>query len=128
MIRRLIRPREERSMLREAAEKHGDTCIGLAIGVRAAYLASCAFTPDGLAPDWVTYGTKECVVEALRTIYPNSSIRVKKIRDDSLELRSSKTKLSMRLVPKERAIFRNVRDVLEARHDAIFQDVECVAR
>jgi len=60
-IRRLLRPKEINHILKKASVKHGGTCIGLAIGVRAAYIASSAFGSNPSSPNQITCGTKDCM-------------------------------------------------------------------
>jgi molybdopterin-guanine dinucleotide biosynthesis protein B len=124
MIRRLLRPNEMREMLQRVATKHGGACVGLAIGVRAAHLASSAFGLDGFSPEIIECGTKQCVAEGMKSIYPKSAINVHDGATNRIEVRSPTAKLSMQLIPKDRASFTRASQVLKAPDAKIFESIE----
>ncbi|HMK83158.1 MAG TPA: molybdopterin-guanine dinucleotide biosynthesis protein B, partial [Candidatus Bathyarchaeia archaeon] len=101
MIRRLLRPQELQNLLSEASQRHGGTCIGLAIGIRAAYIASSVFGPNAPIPNKITCGTKHCIGEAFKTIYPKSQVDVLKIRNNRIKLNSTQGELIIQLAPRK---------------------------
>jgi molybdopterin-guanine dinucleotide biosynthesis protein MobB len=123
MIRRQVRPGEIGQMLRKASKRHGGTCIGLAIGIRAAYIASSVFEQKGGMPKRITCGTKHCVAEAFRTIYPKTPVRVEKIRNDRVLIESRTSKLTLQLAPKEKNNFTRIADVLSVPDKVLFDSV-----
>ena len=126
MIRRRLRPNEMKEMLTKAAKRHGDMCIGLAVGIRAAYLASCVFNQDRSVPDKITCGTKHCIAEAFETIYPRSRVHVSGVRDDRIVIHSARKTLTLKLTPREKANFLDTSQVLKASDKMIFETVSLV--
>ncbi len=123
MVRRVLRPNEMKEMLSKAAKRHGGTCLGLAIGIRAAFITSSVFAQDGLAPENITCGTKHCIAEAFRTIYPRTRIQIGKIRNDEVVIKSNGAILSLQLTPKQRANFTRISEVLTVPDMALFDSV-----
>ena len=102
MLRRLLRPREMPETLRKAAVKHGDACVGLAVGVRAAHLASSVFGLDGPSPKVIEFGAKQCIADGINAIYAKSNIKVQEVRNDLIVFQSPTAQLSLKLVPSTR--------------------------
>jgi molybdopterin-guanine dinucleotide biosynthesis protein MobB len=123
MVRRLLRPNEMKEMLSKAAIKHGGTCLGLAIGVRAAFIASNIFGQDWSVPEKITCGTKHCIAEAFHTLYPRTTIQIGKIRNDEVVIKSRGARLSLQLTPKQRANFTRISEVLSVPDMALFDSV-----
>jgi molybdopterin-guanine dinucleotide biosynthesis protein MobB len=123
MIRRLLRPNEMKEMLTKAAKKHGATCMGLAIGTRAAFLASNVLGEDGFVPVKITCGTKHCIAEAFHTLYPKAAIHVEKVRNDRVVIKSRGAELVLQLAPKEKANFTGITEVLSVPDMALFDSV-----
>jgi molybdopterin-guanine dinucleotide biosynthesis protein MobB len=124
MIRRLVRPNEMRESLRKAAVKHGDACIGLAIGLRAAHLASSAFGLNGPPPRVIEFGAKQCIADGINSIYPKSTIKVQDARTDSIVFQSTIARLSLKLIPKRKTRFTRASQVLNAPDEKIFESVK----
>lgn len=125
-IRRLLRPQELQNLLSEASHRHGGTCIGLAIGIRAAYIASTAFGHNPSVPNRITCGTKHCIGEAFKTIYPKSQVDFLKIRNDTIKLSSTQGKLIIQLARKRK--FTGVKEVLTVPDNKLFDSVSFTHR
>lgn len=128
MIRRRLRPNEMKEMLTKASIKHGGTCIGLAIGIRAAYLASNVFQEDRSVPNKIICGTEHCVAEAFHTIYPKTPVRMEEVRNDQVVIESRGAKLALQLAPKEKNRFSRVTQVLRAPDKVLFESVSLASR
>ena len=126
MIRRLLRPQELQNLLDEASQRHGGTCIGLAIGIRAAYIASTAFGHNPSFPIQITCGTNHCIGEAFKTIYPKSQVNVLKIRNNRIELNSTQEKLIIQLARKQK--FTGANKVLTVPDSILFDSVSFTHR
>jgi len=126
MIRRLLRPQELQNLLSEASQRHEGTCIGLAIGVRAAYIASSVFGHNSSVPNKITCGAKHCIGEAFKTIYPKSQVDFLKIRSNRIELTSTQGKLTIQLARKRK--FTGANDVLKAPDAILFNSVSFTQR
>jgi molybdopterin-guanine dinucleotide biosynthesis protein MobB len=72
-IRQLIRPAELKDTLRRAEVEHGGVCVGLAVGLRASYLASNIV--GDLSSGQSVFGTKRCIADAVTHMYPKLSVR-----------------------------------------------------
>jgi molybdopterin-guanine dinucleotide biosynthesis protein MobB len=121
IIRKLLRPRELKQMYRTASAKHGGACIGLAIGVRAAYLASNVL--GNLEPkDKVTYGTKKCVAEAFNALFPIARAVPHRERNDQITITTNKSKLLIKLAPKKP--FPNAARVFKSADEILFDDIK----
>jgi hypothetical protein len=128
LIRRQLRPTEMKDMLSKAAVRHGGTCIGLAVGIRAAYLASNVFDQDLSAPNKITCGTKHCIAEAFRTLYPKTSVRIEEVRNDKVLIESRKARLTLQLAPKEKNKFSRITEVLSVPDKVLFDSVNLAPR
>ena len=118
-VRKLLRPTEIEELYRKAALKHGSECVGLAIGVRAAYLASNILGTVEVGRK-VTYGTKRCVAEAFATIFPRVRI-VPRGQNDDIRIESSRSKLAIQLAPKRH--FHSFREALRAPDETLFKSI-----
>jgi molybdopterin-guanine dinucleotide biosynthesis protein len=123
IVRRYLRPKEMSKMLAQAARRHGGTCVGLAVGIRAAYLTSNVFGGDHSVPDKITCGTNHCIAEAFRTIYPKASVHVANVRDDRITIRSRGKRLTLKLAPKKKNKFTKIAQVLGASDKVLFESV-----
>jgi molybdopterin-guanine dinucleotide biosynthesis protein B len=128
LVRRRLRPDEMKEMLAKAAKKHGGTCIGLAVGIRAAYITSNVFQQDGSMPTKITCGTKHCIAEAFRTIYPRTPVRVEEVRNDRVLIESRGAKLALQLAPKEKNKFSGIGEVLRVPDKVLFDSVNLTSR
>jgi len=126
IVRRHLHPKEMSSMLAKAARRHGGTCIGLAVGIRAAYLTSNVFGGDRFVPDRITCGTKHCIAEAFHTIYPKASVQIADVRDDQITIRSRGKRLTLRLAPKQKNNFTKIAQVLAVPDKVLFESVRVV--
>ena len=121
MIRRLLHPKEIKHLLKNAALRHGGRCVGLAIGIRAAYLASTAFASHSRPPKTVICGTKHCIAEAFSTVFPKSDVRIDRTRNDRITVNSTQLKLTIQLAPKRK--FAAAREVLALPDKELFTSV-----
>jgi molybdopterin-guanine dinucleotide biosynthesis protein MobB len=119
IIRKLLRPKEIEELYRKAAVKHGSECVGLAIGIRAAYMASNILGTVEAGPK-VTYGTKECVAEAFGTIFPRVRI-VPHGQNDDIRVENSTSKLTIQLAPKRH--FHSSREALRTPDETLFRSI-----
>jgi hypothetical protein len=117
-----------KEMLSKAAVKHGGTCIGLAVGVRAAFLASNVFDRNLSAPKRITCGTKHCIAEAFRTIYPKASVRIEEVRNDRVLIESRGARLALQLAPKEKNKFSRITQVLNVPDKVLFDSMSLATR
>ena len=120
MVRKLLRPKEIEELYRKAALKHGTECVGLAIGVRAAYLASNILGTVEVGPK-VMYGTKACVAEAFTTIFPRVRI-VPHGQNDDIKIENSRSKLTIQLAPKRH--FHSSKEALRAPDETLFRSID----
>lgn len=123
IIRRLLRPNETKEMLGRAAKKHGGACIGLAVGIRAAFIASNIFGQKATKPKKIVCGTKHCIAEAFRTIYPHTQVQMDKVGNDRVMIESRGAKLMLQLTPKKKTAFTRIADVLNARDNELFDSI-----
>jgi len=124
MIRRMLRPNEMQETLQKAAVQHGDACVGLAIGVRAAHLASSTYGLSNLSPKRIDCGTKQCIVEGIKGVFPEAKIRTMKLANDTIVFRSHGARLSLKLIPKRETSFARASQVLKLPENRIFQSVQ----
>ena len=122
IIRRLLRPKELEETYHKTSAKHGGACIGLAIGVRAAYLASNILGNLG-SRDKVTVGSKNCMAEAFRMIYPQAHTILQR-KDDQITIRSPGSRLQIKLAPKGK--FRNGAQALSVPDKELFESINLV--
>jgi molybdopterin-guanine dinucleotide biosynthesis protein MobB len=120
IVRSLLRPNELSQLYRKAAVKHGDECVGLAVGLRGAYLASNMIGAVEAKPRLI-YGTKKCVAEAFSAIFPGVH-SISHGHDDALRIENSRSKLTIQLAPKRH--FRNSREVLKCPDEQLFQSIQ----
>jgi len=125
ILRRLLRPHEIERQFTRAARRHGSRCIGLAIGVRATHLASSTFGANP-SPDMISCGTKHCIAEAFRMIYPRSRVREHENPKDQVLVRSRRGLLVIQLAGKKE--FSSVRQVLKAPDEVLFDSVSFTPR
>jgi molybdopterin-guanine dinucleotide biosynthesis protein MobB len=122
IVRRYLHPKEMNEMLAKAARRHGGTCIGLAVGIRAAYLSSNIFDRNRFVPDKITCGTKHCVAEAFHTIYPKVAVQIADVRDDQVTIKSRGKRLTLKLAPKQNN-FTKISQVLSVPDKVLFESV-----
>jgi molybdopterin-guanine dinucleotide biosynthesis protein MobB len=123
IVRRQLYPKEIGKMLADAAKRHGGTCIGLAVGIRAAYLTSNVFDENNSVPDRITCGTKHCIAEAFHTIYPKASVQIADVRDDQITIKSRAKRLTLKLAPKQKNNFTKIAQVLSVPDKVLFESV-----
>jgi len=119
MVRRLIRPNELHDSLRKASKVHGGKCVGLAVGLRASYLASNIV--GDLSSGLVVCGTKRCVAEAFEYMYPKLRVTMDSRRDDLITVRKEKTTVVIRLAPKKE--YHNAVHVLDVPNAELFASI-----
>ena len=120
IIRRLLRPKELEVTYNKTSAKHGGACIGLAIGVRAAYLASNILGNLG-SKDKITIGTKNCIAEAFKIVYPRAHTTLQQQKNDQITIRSPNSRLQINLATKRK--FRNGRQVLGVPDNELFESI-----
>jgi len=122
IVRRLVRPSELERSLRGASKDHGGKCVGLAVGMRASYLASNIL--GDLSSSVGTFGTKQCIVDAFRYMYPKLGAKVQKIRNDLITVRKDDVTLLIQLAPKKE--YNRPEEVLDIPDSELFESVEAV--
>jgi molybdopterin-guanine dinucleotide biosynthesis protein MobB len=122
MVRRLVRPSELRRSFLRASKYHGGKCVGLAVGLRASYLASNIL--GDLSSSVGIFGTKRCVVEAFRCMYPKLRAKVQNRRNDSITIRKNDVALRIQLTPKKE--YSRPEQVLDLPDDELFESVETI--
>ena len=125
IIRRLLRPKELEDTYHKASVKHGGSCIGLAIGVRAAYLAS-NILGNLDSKDTVTVGSKNCMAEAFRILYPKTHVALQPRKNNQITIRSPSSKLQINLAPKRK--FRTGAQVLAVPETELIESVNLSRR
>lgn len=125
IVRKLLRPRELQQLYREASLKHGGACIGLAIGIRSAYLASNILGISN-SKHKVTYGTKKCVAEAFGTLFPDVQKLFHNEVVDRITVENSSSRLLIDLMPKKP--FQNFAKVLKAPDEVLFKSISLVPK
>jgi molybdopterin-guanine dinucleotide biosynthesis protein B len=123
-VRRLLRPKELEEAYHKTSAKHGGSCVGLAIGVRAAYLASNILGSLG-SKDKITVESKNCVAEAFRILYPKAHTAVQR-KKNQITIRSPSSKLQINLAPK--AKFRSGVQALAAPDKKLFDSINLIQR
>jgi len=118
IVRRTIRPDELRDQLHKASLKHGETCIGLAVGVRAAHVASSALASTHANRNQIVCGAKYCIAEALKTSIPRSRVLTSKSRNDRIEIKTWNGRFIIQLAPKRK--FLTPEEALEAPDHLLF--------
>ncbi len=120
IVRRLIRPSELHRFLVGASKDHGGKCVGLAVGMRASYLASNLL--GDLSSSEATFGTKRCIIEAFRYMYPKLRVKVQNRRNDLITIRKEGVKLLIQLAPKKE--YSRPEEVLNVPDDELFESVK----
>jgi molybdopterin-guanine dinucleotide biosynthesis protein B len=115
IIRRLLRPKELEQTYHKTSAKHGGSCVGLAIGVRAAYLAS-NILGNLSSKDKITIGSKSCIAEAFRMVYPKAHTAVLRKKNNQITIRSPSSELE--IGPKK---FRSGVQALSAPDEKLFE-------
>jgi molybdopterin-guanine dinucleotide biosynthesis protein MobB len=121
IVRRLLRPEDLKHLLHQASLHHEGTCVGLAIGLRAAYLASSAFGQNPPIPSVINCGTRYCIGSAFRTVFPRSQVRFERIKNDTIMVRRGGEKLVIHLTPRRK--FHGPLQVLTAPEEELFESV-----
>lgn len=122
IVRRLVRPSELQRSLIEASKSHGGKCVGLAVGMRASYLASNIL--GDLSSSVGIFGTKHCIVDAFRYTYPKLRVKVHNTRDELITVSKKDVKLLIRLAPKKE--YSRPEEVLDVPDSELFESVETV--
>lgn len=123
IIRRLLRPKELEEMYHKASVKHGGSCIGLAIGVRATYLAS-NLLGNLDSKDRITIGGKSCIAEAFKMVYPKTHTALQRTKSDQITIRSPAPRLQIKLAPKMK--FRTGAQALAAPDKVLFEYINVI--
>jgi molybdopterin-guanine dinucleotide biosynthesis protein MobB len=120
IVRRLLRPKELEETYHKASVKHGGSCVGLAIGVRAAYLAS-NILGNLDSKDRITVGTKNCMAEAFRMAYPKACTALQRKKNNQITILTPDSRLRINLAPKGK--FRNGAQALAAPDKELFESI-----
>lgn len=121
IIRRLLRPKEIREMYDKASTKHGGSCIGLATGVRATYLASNILGHLD-SKDKITIGGKNCLAEPFRLAYPKAHTSLQRKKSNQITIESPRSTLQISLAPKKK--FRTAVEVLRVQEKLLFESIK----
>ncbi len=124
IVRRLVRPSELQRSLIGAAKDHGGKCVGLAVGMRASYLASNIL--GDLSSSEGSFGTKRCIPEAFRYMYPKLRVKVQNRRNDLITVKKEDVTLLIRLAAKKE--YSRPEEVLDVPDDELFESVETLQR
>jgi molybdopterin-guanine dinucleotide biosynthesis protein MobB len=124
IVRRLVRPSELQHSLRRASKDHGGKCVGLAVGLRASYLASNIL--GDLSSSVGIFGTKRCIAEAFRYTYPKLRVQVQNRRNDLITVRKEDVALLIRLAPKKE--YNRPEEVLDIPDDELFESVKTIQK
>jgi len=92
------------------------------VGVRASYLASNIL--GDLSSSVGIFGTKGCIVEAFRCMYPKLRVKVQNRRNDLITVRKEGVALLIRLDRKKE--YSRPEEVLDLPDDEIFESVETI--
>jgi len=120
IIRKLLRPKELEDIYRKASIRHGGACVGLAVGVRATYLASNILGDLGPS-DNITIGTKNCMAEAFRMVYPKAHTLLQRTKNDRITIQSRDSRLQIFLAPKKK--FKSGAQVLNVPDVELFESI-----
>ena len=124
IIRKLLRPKELEETYRKSSAKHGGSCVGLAIGVRAAYLASNILGNLG-SKDKITVGSKNCIAEAFRIVYPKAHTALQRKKNNQITISSGSSKLQINLAPKRN--FRSGAETLAVPEAELFESINLIS-
>jgi len=120
IIRKLLRPKELQEIYHDGCIRHGGSCVGLAIGVRATFLASNILGNLGTQHK-ITVGTRNCMAEAFRMVYPKARTTLQQKKNNQITMRSPTSKLRIELTPKRK--YRNGGQALRAPDSELFQSI-----
>lgn len=111
-------------MLRQAANFHGDTCVGVTLGMRAAHVAMRHFACDLQAKELsVVAGVRGCTADAVQGLMQAGNKRFSRPEppDDTLTFTKDGETLLVEITQER---FRSVDDVLAAPDEAVFSRIE----
>lgn len=120
-VRRVLRPQEIGQIYQKARLAHGGACIGLAVGVRAAYLAWNTLGDLSSNRCEVTCGAKHCIAEAFQVMFPKARVLMLNRRNDQITVKVPDSKLIIKLAPKKR--YSSPKRVFEAPDNELFRSV-----
>jgi len=120
IIRRLLRPRELEEIYHDSSIKHGGSCVGLAVGVRAVFLAS-NILGNLVSEDRVMVGTRNCMAEAFRMVYPKAHTILRREKNNRITIQSRNLNLQIKLAPKKK--YRDGTQALRAPDRELFESV-----
>ena len=120
IIRKLLRPKELDEIFRASSMKHGGSCVGLAVGVRATFLASNILGNLG-SQDRVIVGARNCLAEAFRMVYPKAHTVLRREKNDQITVQSRNLNLQVKLASKKK--YRDGTQALRAPDRELFESV-----
>ena len=120
IIRKLLRPKELDEIFRASSMKHGGSCVGLAVGTRAVFLAS-NILGNLVSQDRVTVGARNCLAEAFRMVYPKAHTILRAEKNDQITVQSRNLTLQIKLAPKRK--YRDGAQALHAPDRELFESV-----
>lgn len=110
-------------MLRQAANFHGDRCVGVCIGVRAAYVAAMNFQCDLQDKDLtIVANTRGCIADALQSLCSAGNKRFSHPGGDG-EIIFERLGAKLRLVVTDKK-FSSVNEVMTAEDEEVFSAIE----
>lgn len=121
--RKMPVPEVYADMLRQAANFHGDTCVGVTLGMRAAHAAmtrfSCDLQDSGLT---VKAGVRGCVADAVQGLMQAGGKRFSRPEPlgDTLVFAKDGRTLTLEITPKR---FASVDEVLQAPDEVVFSEI-----
>jgi len=107
-------------MYHDSSIKHGGSCVGLAVGVRAAFLAS-NILGNLVSEDRVMVGTRNCMAEAFRMVYPKAHTVLRRERNNQITVQSRNLNLQIKFAPKKK--YRDGTQALSAPDWELFESV-----
>ncbi len=113
-------------MLRQAANFHGDTCVGVTIGMRAAHVAMTRFECDLQEKSLtVEAGVRGCIADAIQGLTQAGNKRFDRPEPlgDTLAFLKDERRLELDITS---AKFESVDEVLAAPDDIVFSRIEWV--
>jgi len=111
-------------MLRQAANFHGDTCVGVTIGMRAAHLAMRRFKCDLQTKELtVEAGVRGCIADAVQGLMQAGNKRLSRPEPlgDILTFYKDGETLLLEITPER---FRSVEEALAAPDEVVFSRIE----
>ena len=110
-------------MLRQAANFHGDKCVGVCIGVRAAYVAAMRFQCDLQDKELtIVANTRGCIADALQSLCSSGNKRFSHPGGDG-EIIFERLGAKLRLVVIDKK-FSSVDEVLAVEDEEVFSAIE----